>query len=382
MSEYYNGLFESLQGIKSVQTRRKTFMDVSGYPHYENVVSNILAFLLDDSEEHGMQNLWMNALLTISLDSERKRETQGISVEREVFTKNGNRIDILISSDDYIVCIENKIFAGVGNDLLDYKNTAEERITNENELKGKELICLVLSLDCAKYEENSFKNVLYKDLFEEVRKNIGHYLDVCDNTWLTYVKDFMATIEVLSGGNMYNQEFQKMYQKHHLDIKRLEEEKVAYLNAIKKETSEVQDILKNKWKMLREEYEYPCDAKVWDTPYASKAEVRTSAIIDLNLDLKGSKCVAIETSRDAWGWHIALLDRKGKEAKDLVRKCFGKQISHTAQLVNGETVETSGQFYKNHYIVKNLEESFKANEVADEICNAIKSILPIIKNEL
>lgn len=375
--EDYRSLFESLKGIKPVQTRRKTFMDVSGYPHYENVVSNILAFLLDDSEEHGMQNLWMDALMSISLGSENKRETHGISVEREVYTENGNRIDLLITSDDYIVCIENKVFSDVGNDLADYEKTAKKRVVD-----GKELVCRVLSLDYADYKNESFKNILYKDLFEEVRKNIGNYLDSCDNTWLTYMKDFIATIESLNGGTMINQEFQEMYRKQYLVIKQLEEEKTAYLNAVKAKTAEVQDILKEKWKMLKEEYEYPCDAKVWDTPYASKAEMRSSAIIDLNLNLKGTKCIAIETSRDAWGWHIALLDRKGKQSGELINKCFGKQVAHTAQELSGKTVESDGQFYKNHFIIKNLEESSSAEAVAAEICNVIRKLLPVLKNNL
>ena len=33
--------------------RNLTFMQIAGYPHYENVCSNILAFYLDPAEEHG-----------------------------------------------------------------------------------------------------------------------------------------------------------------------------------------------------------------------------------------------------------------------------------------------------------------------------------------
>lgn len=37
--------------------REFTFMQVAGYPHYENVCSNILAFYLDPQEEHGLGDL-------------------------------------------------------------------------------------------------------------------------------------------------------------------------------------------------------------------------------------------------------------------------------------------------------------------------------------
>lgn len=37
-------LFDANKLYKKIPIKEKTFMDVSGYPHYENVCSNILAF--------------------------------------------------------------------------------------------------------------------------------------------------------------------------------------------------------------------------------------------------------------------------------------------------------------------------------------------------
>ena len=42
--------------------RTRTFMEISGYPHYENVCSNILKFYLDTKNEHGLKNLVLNSL--------------------------------------------------------------------------------------------------------------------------------------------------------------------------------------------------------------------------------------------------------------------------------------------------------------------------------
>ncbi len=118
----YSKFEKMLEGFKNLNishpSRRKTFMDVSGYPHYENVVSNILAFFFDDSEEHGFGNLWLNSLLSCAKRTD--LEDAHAAVEREVFTSKNNRIDLLITSDRYILCIENKIFADVYNDLKDY----------------------------------------------------------------------------------------------------------------------------------------------------------------------------------------------------------------------------------------------------------------------
>lgn len=34
--------------------KTRTFMKVSGYPHYENASTNLLAFYFDPEEEHGL----------------------------------------------------------------------------------------------------------------------------------------------------------------------------------------------------------------------------------------------------------------------------------------------------------------------------------------
>lgn len=42
--------------------RPPTFMEIAGYPHYENACSNILAFFMDPGESHRLENLVLNAL--------------------------------------------------------------------------------------------------------------------------------------------------------------------------------------------------------------------------------------------------------------------------------------------------------------------------------
>lgn len=377
MVDAYTKLFNSLKTIQNVKTRRKTFMDVSGYPHYENVVSNILAFLFDDSEEHGLQNLWLNALLSLAVGSETRRETHNIRVEREVYTEKGNRIDLLITSDDYIVCIENKIFSGVGNDLLDYKRTAEKNPGAD----GKELVCILLSLTPAEYKEKElFNNILYSELFSVVRAGVGDYIGECDNTWLIYMKDFISTIEALSGGNMINKEFEKLYQSFYNDIRNLDKAKDDYMLAIKEEVEREKQVFQDKWKEFQQRLLYPHIVTLWDTIYSTKYEMRASVIVDFDLDSKGENCVAVETSRDAWGWHIALHKRRGKNTAAF-RKLFGAtEIAHPANKTKlSELSSQSDNFYGGQHIVKNLATETSLETVAEEISNTIEMLVPLFK---
>ena len=216
--EKFLRVFEEFKKLHTPQPKqRKTFMDISGYPHYENVVSNILAFFMDDSEEHGFGNLMLRALLACAGDF---LETHGSTVEREVYTLQGNRIDLLITTEDYVICIENKIYADLTNDLQDYHETTAKRIGGT----GKTQINILLSLNAIQ-PDAGFINITYARYWEAVKANLGFYTEQCDNTWLLYLKDFMRTIESLQGGTAVSKEFESFYATHFETIKEWEEEK-------------------------------------------------------------------------------------------------------------------------------------------------------------
>jgi hypothetical protein len=88
---------------------------------YFATLIEILAFFFDPEGPHGLSSLFLDALVG-AVDVEGVEEGLGgnISVEREVFTGAGNRIDLLIKSDSHAVLIEIKIFAAVSNPFEDY----------------------------------------------------------------------------------------------------------------------------------------------------------------------------------------------------------------------------------------------------------------------
>lgn len=57
-------LLKDFQALPKVKQNR-TVMQVSGYPHYENVCSNILAFFFDPEEEHGLNDLLLQSLFKV-----------------------------------------------------------------------------------------------------------------------------------------------------------------------------------------------------------------------------------------------------------------------------------------------------------------------------
>lgn len=361
-------LLESLRNhpIKS-EVRRKTFMDISRYPHYENVVSNILAFFFDDTEEHGMGSLWFDSLLSLRrIDA----NESNISVQREYLTAKGNRIDLLIESDNYAVCIENKIYADLSNDLQDYMDTVSNRYAD----KGKDIVLFVLSPKLLpKYPlYESFVNVTYPELFDAVKIRIGNYLDKCDNTWLLYMKDFMATIEALCGGALVNTEFENLFKNYYQEINNIEAMKNTYIKSMKENAYIVNEALKeNSSKIICPE---TMSVNCWNNPYEGKSETRVSNVIDIYLDPDKKRCLTVETSRDCWGWHISLMARS--RTGDIVTSLLhGEKFQEQRHPAQDETASLDKPFYDSQHIIRNIDGQISAEDLANTIISITNDVI-------
>lgn len=91
MSYKYLKYKEMLNTFKNINTKKKkslkTFMEVSGYPHFENVASNILTFFFTSDEEHGLNDLFFKSLIEI-VYKEDSVNYHSVYAEREYVTLN------------------------------------------------------------------------------------------------------------------------------------------------------------------------------------------------------------------------------------------------------------------------------------------------------
>ena len=198
-----------------IKSKVKTFFDVSGFPHYENVISNILAFFFDTNEEHGLKDLWLKSLLDCY------NEKAGTSfqpsnveeIEREHSTEENKRLDIIISTDDTVIAIENKIYATPYNPFDMYHREILNCYSGE-----KQIIEILLSLnkeENKRTEHNTiFYNVTYKDLIGCVKQNLGNYIADANEKWLIFMKDVLNNIENLGERDSMNEEWQKFLKEH------------------------------------------------------------------------------------------------------------------------------------------------------------------------
>ena len=99
----------------------QTYLQLSGFPHYENVCSNLLCFFFNTEESHGLKDLFVRSLLKCIQQVSHTYKFTTEPIERELKTDSGNRIDLVIETEQFVIGVENKMFSPVNNDLADYE---------------------------------------------------------------------------------------------------------------------------------------------------------------------------------------------------------------------------------------------------------------------
>ncbi len=176
---------ELIKLLPEISPIRKNMIEISGFPRWETVNSNLLAFYFDNNEEHGFNNLFIDSLYDIIEEKtniqifKRQIFETDFSVEREWITVNGKRIDILLSENynedefnsNWAIIIENKLNANLYNDLLNYWDS----------VKSKNKIGIVLTInpliDIKKNQNDKiyFINITHKELSEKVTRNLPKF---------------------------------------------------------------------------------------------------------------------------------------------------------------------------------------------------------------
>ena len=184
--------FQALPKVPKI----KTFMDVSGYPHYENVSSNLLAFFFDPEQEHGLGDLLLTSFLSLSTTEEHWCKT-GVTIHREHGTDGGEFLDLLIEGEDFVIGIENKIYHHLANDLTDYAALLG-RFSHQRTIKA---VLSLKSINAADGLRAGFVSYTYTQFWCAVRQRIGRYIHAAHPKWLSYLIDFMETTANLAGEN-------------------------------------------------------------------------------------------------------------------------------------------------------------------------------------
>jgi PD-(D/E)XK nuclease superfamily len=307
----YDTLLKRFTELKSsFKEERETFFDIAGYPHYENVISNVLAFFLDPAKGHGLGTFCIEALMQVI-----EPETYGIDgyweVEREVRTEKGNYIDIILQSETIVIVIENKIYASVYNDLQDYI----EFIQKKN--KGKKVFGIVLCLQPPNPEglHNEYKIVTYDKFFGRVRQQIGYAIEEADPRYFQLLTDLMTNVRKLKEGTRMDRDFFKFVSDNNKDI-------VDLLGKIK----DYRDQLRSKVKQIKELVPKEIEGNsITQFEWREQNQLFDIAVSEFVLN-NGVRLV-IDSKLDYSGWTFEIFQRGNIKDFDVEDYCQKRSIS-------------------------------------------------------
>lgn len=266
------GYLDLLQAFRALPVTKNslTFMEVSGYPHYENVCSNILGFYFDPHAEHGLKDLFLKAFLLMAGFDE-KPSLGKVSVYREFGTGEG-RIDLLIDIDDFTIGIENKIFHGLNNDLIDYGRTIDKQ-----GVKEKHVIKAVLGLKPIQgVLDGGFSSYTYNQFWRQVKNMLGDYISDAEPKWLTYLIEFINTTTNLAGENMELKQSDQFFIEHNQVVLELIAERDAFVQRLSYRIRELAELMKETEEArLLVVPPYPCshDRLVFDFKFGNAFEI-------------------------------------------------------------------------------------------------------------
>jgi hypothetical protein len=280
------------------QKRPPTFMEITSYPHLENVASNVLAFYFDPNAEHRLGSLLLEVLLSSLGVSLPISNSQGVSVSREVSTGSG-RIDLLIeASPDIIVAIENKIFHNANNNpFAEY----EQHVVSIANGCPTKLVLLTVFPIPQSLDIGNFQQVLYKDLFRQVLDRIGQKIINAESRYLTFLLDFIQSTNNLYFDRKMNNEFLEFLKAHEKDIIPLIEKSSSLQQNMKKKARSLEELLK-----VRESD----SVKVWSYIGGGFKDNRFRETVGYKVNVTPDYPIWIAADLTVDGWDIRIKDEE------------------------------------------------------------------------
>lgn len=208
--DQFQKLLAKFKELPPTLQRDPTTLELSGYPHLENVYSNILAFFLDPEREHGFGPLFLESLLFVAECEATIRDGEEVEINREEITGTRKQIDLVISTDTLIVGIENKIYNPLHNDLEDYGRHICKKACKRRVCK----ILLGLNLPEGDQELFGFKSITYQDYFDEVLRRIGPTLIGSSDRYRQFALEVIETVKHLTEGSAMKPEMLDFFQEN------------------------------------------------------------------------------------------------------------------------------------------------------------------------
>ena len=298
--EQFKTLLDEFKKLPRTPLRAPTTLELSGYPHLENVYSNILAFFLDPGREHGFGSLFLESLLSVA-EYEAIQDGGEVEVNREEITGTRKRIDIVISTDTLIVGIENKIYHPLYNDLEDYGRHLTEKANGRRVCK----ILLGLNLPNDDQELSGFKPITYEAYFKEILQRIGPNLIGPTDRYMRFALEVIETAKHLTEGSAMDSEMLDFFTNNRKEVESLVQEAEKLRSDMRRRIHAIQEVLnisdlRRRRRTIKDNYYRNCN--LWDC-------------LEHDITIEDDFVLCIETTIYPSGWEICAWPRQGNDQR-------------------------------------------------------------------
>ena len=197
--ESYKALIDKFNKLDIV-TKELTLFDVGARGHFENPTMELLSFFLKSNRLHELENCFFNGLQKVIAGRDICSSLGSLeSVETEMSTAKGNRIDLLLETTEALIIVECKIYHQQNNPFDDYASYCELR--RQSTGQSKKLVKLVLCLDGrvdSALIQNSWHGISYQELVKDIEPHLSKALLVNPyNKWGLFAREFLLHLKEL-----------------------------------------------------------------------------------------------------------------------------------------------------------------------------------------
>lgn len=210
--------------------REETVFSVGGKGYFENPTTDLLAYFVDPSRAHGFRDLVLRALVECCT----KEVPQSLALVhppmREEWTANGNRLDLVVVGDTWVLALENKVQHGLINPFDDYEDHLKCKYND------KQTIFRVILSPAGGSPNDRWISVSYEALISAIASAMGSVLlERPFGKWHVILREFLVHLANETVEKELNMEQIDFVEHHYTDIAKVLRLRDDYHDFLKRE---------------------------------------------------------------------------------------------------------------------------------------------------
>lgn len=179
--------------------------------------SNFLSWLLDPNQSHKLGDIFLKRFLREVFSSDKfsgidQVDVEGMDLRSAVIHREWKNIDILITLDNVVVCVENKVLSKEhSNQLKRYKDIIENQYPEHH----KTFVFLTPEGDTSENESDTYEPISYEFIISSLERIKSVYGSSLNEQVKNYISDYITIIKrELMGTDELTELSKKIYQNH------------------------------------------------------------------------------------------------------------------------------------------------------------------------